>query len=93
MPAAVQKYLDTNNLRDVANLQRDIVQLYRRDISKYDPDRKLQIDEFYVGLEDTTRKLYTNAYEMAKMQSEATGTYALQQREQLAGATCSVVRN
>ena len=46
-----------------------------------------QIDEFYVGLEDTTRKLYTNAYENAKMQSEATGTYALQQREQLAGAT------
>ena len=46
-----------------------------------------QIDEFYVGLKDTTRKLYTNAYENAKMQSEATGTYALQQREQLAGAT------
>lgn len=46
-----------------------------------------QIDEFYVGLKDTTRQLYTSAYETAKMQSEATGTYALQQREQLAGAT------
>ena len=46
-----------------------------------------QINEFYVGLQDTTRELYANAYEMAKMQSEATGTYALQQREQLAGAT------
>lgn len=46
-----------------------------------------QIDEFYVGLKDTTRELYANAYETAKMQSEATGTYALQQREQLAGAT------
>lgn len=46
-----------------------------------------QINEFYVGLQDTTRELYTNAYENAKMQSEATGTYALQQREQLAGAT------
>ena len=46
-----------------------------------------QIDEFYVGLQDTTRELYANAYENAKMQSEATGTYALQQREQLAGAT------
>lgn len=46
-----------------------------------------QIDEFYVGLQDTTRELYANAYETAKMQSEATGTYALQQREQLAGAT------
>ena len=46
-----------------------------------------QIDEFYIGLQDTTRELYANAYETAKMQSEATGTYALQQREQLAGAT------
>lgn len=46
-----------------------------------------QIDEFYVGLKDTTRELYANAYETARMQSEATGTYALQQREQLAGAT------
>ena len=46
-----------------------------------------QINEFYVGLQDTTRELYANAYETAKMQSEATGTYALQQREQLAGAT------
>ena len=46
-----------------------------------------QIDEFYVGLQDTTRELYANAYENAKTQSEATGTYALQQREQLAGAT------
>ena len=46
-----------------------------------------QIDEFYVGLKDTTRELYANAYENAKTQSEATGTYALQQREQLAGAT------
>ena len=46
-----------------------------------------QINEFYVGLQDTTRELYANAYENAKTQSEATGTYALQQREQLAGAT------
>ena len=46
-----------------------------------------QINEFYVGLQDTTRELYANAYETAKMQSEAMGTYALQQREQLAGAT------
>ena len=30
-----------------------------------------QIDEFYVGLKDTTRELYANAYETAKMQSEA----------------------
>ena len=33
--------------KQVVDLQRDIVQLYRRDISKYDPDRKLQIEEIY----------------------------------------------
>lgn len=47
MPAVVQKFIDTNNLRSVANLQRDIIQLYRRDISKYDSNNKLQIEEIY----------------------------------------------
>ena len=35
MPAAVQKYLDTNNLRSVLNVQRDIIRTYKRDITKY----------------------------------------------------------
>lgn len=47
MPAAVQKYLDTNNLRNVLNEQRDIIRTYKRDITKYDKGRKLQIEEIY----------------------------------------------
>lgn len=47
MPAAVQKYLDSNNLRLVLDQQRDIIKTYKRDITKYDPERKLQIEEIY----------------------------------------------
>ena len=47
MPAAVQKYLDTNNLRHVLDQQRDIIKTYKRDITKYDPEHKLQIEEIY----------------------------------------------
>lgn len=47
MPAAVQKYLDTNNLRSVLDEQRDIIKTYKRDITRYDPEHKLQIEEIY----------------------------------------------
>jgi hypothetical protein len=47
MPAAVQRYLDTNNLRRVLSEQRDIIRTYKRDITKYDSKRKLQIEEIY----------------------------------------------
>lgn len=43
MPAAVCKYLESNNLQEVMTAQQDIIQLYRRDIAKYDPDNKLYI--------------------------------------------------
>ena len=47
MPAAVQKYIDTNNLRDVLKIQRSIIRTYKRDITKRDPEHKLQIEEIY----------------------------------------------
>lgn len=47
MPAAVQKYLDTNNLRRVFEEQRGIIRTYKRDITQYDLNRKLQIEEIY----------------------------------------------
>ena len=47
MPAVVQKYLDTNNLRKVYEEQRGIIRTYKRDITKYDHDHKLQIEEIY----------------------------------------------
>jgi predicted AAA+ superfamily ATPase len=47
MPALVQRYVDTNNLREVATLQRSIIRTYKRDISQYDLTRKLLIEEIY----------------------------------------------
>lgn len=47
MPAAVQKYLDTNNLRKVYEEQFGIIHTYKRDITQYDPHHKLQIEEIY----------------------------------------------
>lgn len=47
MPAAVQAYLDTNDLTVVENKQREILSLYKLDISKYDPDKKLEVNEIF----------------------------------------------
>ena len=47
MPAAVQKYLDTNNLRDVYREQRGIIRTYKKDITQYNKEHKLEIEEIY----------------------------------------------
>ena len=47
MPAVVQKYLDTNNLQEVVAEQQAIIHLYKRDISKYDRNHKLYIEEIF----------------------------------------------
>ena len=47
MPAAVQKYLETNNLQSVIEVQKAIIRLYQVDISKYDPNNKLYIREIF----------------------------------------------
>lgn len=47
MPAAVQSYLETNNLNEVQRIQQSILQLYKRDISKYDPNEKLYLEEIF----------------------------------------------
>lgn len=47
MPAAVSRYAETNNLQEVMAVQQDIVRLYKRDISRYDPDNKLYIEEIF----------------------------------------------
>lgn len=47
MPAAVSCYLKNNNLREVLELQRQILNLYRRDIAKYDPESKLYLKEIF----------------------------------------------
>lgn len=47
MPAAVKKYLETNNLQEVVKEQQSIVNLYKMDISQYDPQHKLYIEEIF----------------------------------------------
>ena len=47
MPAAVSTYLETKNLRRVADEQNAIIRLYRRDISKYDETDRLYLNEIF----------------------------------------------
>ena len=47
MPAAVSKYIESNNLQAVVTVQQDIIRLYKRDIAQYDPDNKLYIEEIF----------------------------------------------
>lgn len=47
MPAAVSKYIESNNLQEVMTVQQDIIRLYKRDIAKYDPNNKLYIEEIF----------------------------------------------
>ncbi len=47
MPAVVQEYLDTNNLKKVVRQQESILTMYKRDIAKYDGDNKLYLEEIF----------------------------------------------
>lgn len=47
MPAAVSKYIESNNLQEVMAIQQDIIRLYKRDIAQYDPNNKLHIEEIF----------------------------------------------
>ena len=47
MPAAVRSYVETNNLQNVLHAQQDILQMYLRDITQYDPKNKLHIEEIF----------------------------------------------
>ena len=47
MPAAVDKYIESNNLQEVMTVQQDIIRLYIRDIAQYDPTNKLYINEIF----------------------------------------------
>lgn len=47
MPAAVNSYKANNNLQDVMESQREIIRLYKKDISQYDEKRQLRIKEIF----------------------------------------------
>jgi len=47
MPAAVSAFLETKNLKNVAAEQNMILSLYKKDISKYDKENKLYLNEIF----------------------------------------------
>ena len=47
MPQAVQTYKDSNDLQLVIREQWSILSLYKKDISRYDPDEKLYINDIF----------------------------------------------
>lgn len=47
MPESVVKYLETNNIHDVRSAQLAIVNMYKKDISKYDIENKLYIQDIF----------------------------------------------
>lgn len=47
MPAVVERYLQTKNLQEVFQIQKGILQLYKKDIVKYDPLNKLYLEEIF----------------------------------------------
>lgn len=47
MPAVVQKYIDTNNLKYVIEIQKQIIAQYKKDIAKYDPENKLYLEDIF----------------------------------------------
>jgi len=47
MPAAVSAYLETKNLRRVLDEQNAIIRLYKHDISKYDEQNRLYLNDIF----------------------------------------------
>jgi len=47
MPAPVQTYLDTRDFVQVETRQKEILDLYRKDIKEYNPGRELAINEIF----------------------------------------------
>lgn len=47
MPAAVVRYLETNNLKEVVREQKSIISMYKRDIARYDPEEKLYLEDIF----------------------------------------------
>ncbi len=47
MPAAVQQYIDTNDLQKVIAVQKSIISMYQRDISRYNKGGRFLINEIF----------------------------------------------
>ena len=65
MPAAVQRYVDTKDIRQVVDEQKKILKYYRKDISKYDERNALRIravfDRLAPELNDKNKRFYADS--------------------------------
>lgn len=72
MPAAVQTYVDgRGDLGAVRDVQRDLVQLYRADISKYARDRTLQVMSIFDAIPSQLDK-ENKRFELQTLRKKAT---------------------
>ena len=67
MPAVVEKYVETKDIRQVIDEQRKILRYYRKDIAKYDENNALRIhavfDRIAPELNDRNKRFYADAVE------------------------------
>lgn len=47
MPQAVQEYVDSGNISKIGEIQRDIINFYKRDFTKYEEGNKLMLTSIY----------------------------------------------
>lgn len=47
MPEVVSRYIKTNNIQEVVTVQKNINELYKKDISQYDPNNKLYLEDIF----------------------------------------------
>jgi len=67
MPAVVQTYIDTHDIARVVRMQRQILALYRRDITQYDENNALRIravfDRIPAELDDKNKRYFASSIE------------------------------
>ncbi len=74
MPEAVQKYIDTNDFRDVDNVQRSLLEGYRYDIAHYaTAEEKLKAEKCYLTLASQLLDKENHKFQYKEIESGARG--------------------
>lgn len=70
MPQAVAKYVEGRNFKDVDEVKRDILALYRRDIHKYADNQETKVAAIYEEIPGQLQK-HEKKFRLAALQNEA----------------------
>lgn len=74
MPEAVQKYIDTNDFREVDNVQRSLLEGYRYDIAHYaTAEEKLKAEKCYLTLASQLLDKENHKFQYKEIESGARG--------------------